>query len=308
MELRHLRYFVAVAEEENVTRAALRLHVSQPPLSRQIRDLEEELRVELFKRTAKSLSLTDAGKVFLEEARAVLTRAEEAVRAVRATAAGGEGEIHVGYAPSPTGDFLSCVLNEFEKMMPGVRVVLHDMTSAEMLAGLRKKQLQAALIVEQPASIPKALRFERLRSYRVGVVLPKWHPLAKRRLLRLDEVLNEPTAVLSKKDYRDYHSWLRSVLGKQSKRLRIAEECDGALSLIAAVESGRALAISAESIMSIAGPRLAFVRLSPAPQPLQVGVCYSASTDPDSATAKFATAARAVATSMNGSKNSGRRK
>src|SRR5277367_1538484 len=88
MELRHLRYFVVVAEEQNVTRAAERLHVSQPPLSRQIRDLEEELGVELFRRTAKSLALTEAGKIFLREARAVLLRTDQAVEAVRAGARG----------------------------------------------------------------------------------------------------------------------------------------------------------------------------------------------------------------------------
>src|SRR5580704_12449127 len=100
MELRHLRYFTAVAEEQNVTRAAARLHVSQPPLSRQIRDLEEELGVQLFQRTAKSIELTEAGKIFLNEARAVLLRADEAVRAVRAVAGAARGQVRVGYAPS----------------------------------------------------------------------------------------------------------------------------------------------------------------------------------------------------------------
>ena len=80
MELRHLRYFIAVAEEENITRAAERLHVSQPPLSRQIRDLEEELGAALFERTAKSVRLTDVGRIFLTEARAVLERAQQARR------------------------------------------------------------------------------------------------------------------------------------------------------------------------------------------------------------------------------------
>src|SRR6267378_930323 len=98
MELRHLRYFIGVAEEENVSRAALKLHISQPALSRQIRDLEEELGFSLLERSAKSVRLTEAGRTFLIEARAVLQRAEEAVKAARTVAAG--GELHVGYAPS----------------------------------------------------------------------------------------------------------------------------------------------------------------------------------------------------------------
>ena len=102
MELRHLRYFVAVAEAENVTRAAAKLRVAQPAVSRQIRDLD----LALFERSAKALRLTDAGRVFLEEARAVLARADDAVQAVRAIAGGTRGELHVGYAPSPTVQIL----------------------------------------------------------------------------------------------------------------------------------------------------------------------------------------------------------
>src|SRR5882672_6542076 len=102
MELRHLRYFVAVAETENVSRAALKLHVSQPALSRQIRDLEDELGFLLLERSAKSVRLTEAGRTFLTETRAVLQRAEDAVSAARAKAGGMSGEIQVGYAPSLT--------------------------------------------------------------------------------------------------------------------------------------------------------------------------------------------------------------
>ena len=97
MELRHLRYFVAVAETENVSRAALKLHISQPGLSRQVRDLEEELGFPLLERGAKSVRLTEAGRVFLGEARAVLQRVEAAVQAARAVATGSREELHVGY-------------------------------------------------------------------------------------------------------------------------------------------------------------------------------------------------------------------
>src|SRR5579859_2406052 len=102
MELRHLRYFVAVAEEQNVSRAAKRLNVSQPPLSRQIRDLENELGVALFDRGARSVRLTEAGRIFLTEARTILRGAEGAVEMVKDVAGGKRGEIHVGYAPSLT--------------------------------------------------------------------------------------------------------------------------------------------------------------------------------------------------------------
>src|SRR6478609_1270085 len=100
MELRHLRYFIAVAETENVLHAATqKLHVSQPAVSRQIRDLEEELGVQLFERTGKSVSLTDAGHFFLKETRAVLERTAEAVQNVRAFAQAGETELHICYTP-----------------------------------------------------------------------------------------------------------------------------------------------------------------------------------------------------------------
>src|SRR6266852_6333366 len=106
MELRHLRYFAAVAEEENVTRAAARLRVSQPSLSRQIRDLEDELGVALFNHGAKAMRLTEAGRVFLNEARAVVERANEAVHLVKAVAGGKRGEIHVGYVSALTTEIL----------------------------------------------------------------------------------------------------------------------------------------------------------------------------------------------------------
>src|SRR5437762_6393622 len=116
MELRHLHYFIGVGEEENVSRAALKLHVSQPALSRQIRDLEGELGFPLFERSAKSVRLTEAGRAFLGESRAVLRRAEEAVQAARAIATGGRGELHVGYAPSPTARILPPTVRAFKAL------------------------------------------------------------------------------------------------------------------------------------------------------------------------------------------------
>ena len=122
MELRHFRYFVAVAEEENVSRAALKLHVSQPGISRQIQDLEDEIGFQLFGRSAKSLKLTAAGKVFLAEAKSVLQHADDAVKKARAVSGGAGGEINVGYAPSLTVQILPQALRTFQEKFPGVRV------------------------------------------------------------------------------------------------------------------------------------------------------------------------------------------
>lgn len=270
MELRHLRYFVAVAEEQNITRAAERLHVSQPPLSRQIRDLEDELGVDLLERTAKSVKLTQAGRVFLNEARAVLQRAEEAIQAARDAALSQLSELHVGYAPSPTVEILPPALRAFRESSPGVRVTLHDMTSAEMLAGLRKEELHLAMLVGQPNNIVPGIVYQHLRKYRVGVAVPPGHPFTHKEAVTAEEVVAEPLVAYTRKDYNDYHGWLSRVLGVPAKKLHIEEECDGALSLIAAVEGGRGIALSAESLLCISGPRIEFVPITPAPPEMEV--------------------------------------
>jgi DNA-binding transcriptional LysR family regulator len=117
VELRHLRYFVAVAEMENVSRAALKLHVSQPALSRQIRDLEDEIGFGLLERTPKSVRLTEAGDAFLNDARTLLQHADEAVQKARAIASAGPTELHVGYSPTPFAEILPKALRAFQKAM-----------------------------------------------------------------------------------------------------------------------------------------------------------------------------------------------
>src|SRR5258708_7200344 len=147
VELRHLRYFVAVAEAENVLRAATRkLHVSQPAVSRQIRDLEDELGVQLFERSGKAISLTEAGRLFLKEAGAVLERTDEAVRNVRAFAQAGETELHVGYSLTPSAHILSSAARAFQRAMPNVHVKLHDWSNEEIAVGLRDGRLKVALV------------------------------------------------------------------------------------------------------------------------------------------------------------------
>jgi DNA-binding transcriptional LysR family regulator len=274
MELRHLRYFIAVAEEENITRAAARLHVSQPPLTRQIRDLEEEIGIELFERTAKSIKLTEAGRLFLKEARSAMRRVDDAIHAVRAFGREGSSDVHIGYAPSPTASLLPTVLRVLKKRCPRLQATLHDHSSPEMLAGLREGRLHAAFMMEPTRAAARGVTFEKLRSYPIVLALAPKHPLARRRSLDVAAVLREPLVVYSRTIYPDYHEFLARIVGPRSKRIAFAEECDSGMSLIAAVQSGKGVAITASTLAETAGRRLAFVPITPAPSPAVVGIAY----------------------------------
>ena len=271
MELRHLRYFIAVAEEENITRAAARLHVSQPGLSRQIRDLEDEIGFPLLERSARSVRLTEAGRRFLTEARAVLQRAKDAVEAARAIASGMEGEIHVGYAPSLTVQILPQALRTFQAEFPGVRVMLHDLSTEEMLSRLHDGKLQLALAVQPPRKMLRRLRFVELARYPLCVAVAPGHPLAGSRKVSLAQVVGEPLIVYSRKDYPEYHDSLEMLFKPVGHKPRIAEEHDGVTSLIAAVEADRGVALVPSCLACMAGPRLKLIPLSPAGQPIVVG-------------------------------------
>jgi DNA-binding transcriptional LysR family regulator len=274
MELRHLRYFVAVAEEENVSRAALKLHVSQPGLSRQIRDLEDEIGFKLFERSAKSVKLTAAGKTFLVEARAVLQRAEEAVKAARVVATGSRGELHVGYAPSLAVRILPTALRAFQVEMPHVRVKLHDFSIEEMHAGLRAGKLELAFLVRPPAAKLRGLQFEELMREPIRLAVAPKHPLAKKRVVTLEEAAREPFIAYNRTDYPEYPQIFSDIFFATKTKPRIAEEHDGVTSLIAAVEAGGGVALAVESMERIAGARVKLIRLSPPPEPVVIGAAW----------------------------------
>ncbi len=291
MELRHLRYFVAVAEEQNVTRAAGRLHVSQPPLSRQIRDLEEELGVALFVRSAKSVRLTEAGKVFLHEARAALRRVDEAVQAAKAVADGRRGEIHVGYSPSLAVEILPTTLRLFQEAHPGVRVQLHDLATQEMLRGLRDGALHVAFLLQLSANVMADFAFDELRRYAVCLAVHPAHRLARVRRVGLEQIAAERLLAFALADFPEYHAWLAALFAPLGRPPQIVEEHDSSTSLIAAVEAGRGAALVSESLDCLAGPRLKIRRLSPPPAPLVVGIARRKQND-SALTAGFIAAAK----------------
>jgi DNA-binding transcriptional LysR family regulator len=264
MELRHLRYFTAVAEGENVSRAALKLHVSQPALSQQIRNLEDELGFPLLARTGKSVRLTAAGQAFLAEARAILIRAENAVKSARAVAKGERGELHIGYSATPTVRFLSEALRAFHDELPAVRVKLHDFSTEEMLAGVRGGTLQIAFQFRPSPALLRGLRFEDVMLEPLCLAVPRRHAFARRQSIRLEKAAREPLVAFSKKDYPEYHAMLADVFATIDSRPNIVEEHEDAANLVTAIDSGFGFAVIAQSVGIASGGQLKVIPLQPA--------------------------------------------
>ena len=291
VELRHLRYFVSVAELLNFTKAAQRLRVAQPALSRQIRDLEEELSVLLFERGPRSTRLSEAGAAFLGEARAILQRTDEAVKLARAVARGERGEIHVGYASSLTTEVLPCALHSFHNAAPGVHVKLHDFSSEEMLRGVGEGRLHLGLMARPSERALRGLKFELLREYPICVAMPPKHRLASMKTVELKQMADEPLVGYSRAEYPEYHAILAELFAQIGRAPRLAEEHDSAPSLIAAAEIGRGLIIAPACLEILGGGRLKFLPLRPSTPPVQLVAVF----DPQrltGAAAKFLASAR----------------
>lgn len=178
MELRHLRYFIAVAEEKHMTRAAQRLGIQQPPLSMQIRALERELDVQLFRRKPRGMDLTDAGVAFLDRARAILDQVDHAFATTRRTARGEQGRVVVGFTSSaPFHPFVPRVIRAFREMSPLVSLVLEESGSSELVQGLNNEEIDAAFI-RSPVADVLGLTVRPLLEEKMLVALPAGHSLA----------------------------------------------------------------------------------------------------------------------------------
>ena len=287
MELRHLRYFLAVGEALNFTRAATQLRVAQPALSRQVQDLEDEIGVDLLKRSPRGVTLTAEGKLFLEEVRELLKRADESVEKVRALARGEYGELHIGYAPSPTVEILPPALAAFQNAVPRVKVLLHDLSSDELITGLRNATLDLAIMVQPTGDQTVGVEFELLRIYPLCVALAAAHPFARLKSITLEMVAAEPLVGFRRKDYSEYCHFLDRIFAPISAMPRIAVECDSASSLITEVEAGRGIALVNTIFKLVAGKRLLYRPLTGTTEVMSVGIARSTKGDVTPAGEKF---------------------
>lgn len=272
VELRHLRYFVAVAEMENVSRAATQtLHVAQPSLSRQIRDLEDEVGVQLLERTAKSVRLTDAGRAFLDDARAILKQADEAV--LKARAISGKQELPVGDWPLGTGRIMPELLRAYQREMPNVHVKLHDWNVDKNIDGVRDRRLQLAIIVQPLRGNPLGdLRFEEVANVRVCLAVSSDHRFSKKKSVPLIEAAREPFIGLIRERYPRNQEYLDAIFAGAPNKPRVVEEHDGWAGVYSSVASGAGVAISSNAFSHLFGERVKFVPLTPEPRRAVIGI------------------------------------
>lgn len=263
MELRHLRYFQAVAEELSYSRAALRLRVAQPALSRAVKEMEAELGTLLLERNRSRVRLTPAGASLLHEAVILLERWEESLRRVRRTALGEEGELRLGYIGPPTQPFLGRLLGEYRRLFPRVSLHLEERTPERVWEMVAKGRLSLGLTRPVSLSAELGLRTILLREERLGIVLPVSHPWASKKQLPWESLSQEPLIVLARREGAGLHDAVLAGCRRAGVSPRLAHTPSLIGTVLDYVEAGAGIGVVTDSV---AGPHttLRFVPLFPA--------------------------------------------
>ena len=251
MELRHLRYFVAVADELSFTRGAEKLRIAQPSLTRQIRDLEEELGTRLLDRTKKKVTLTREGQFFLDRAKRLLGLSAEMVKSVHELDRTINHTVNIGYVPNPFHRVLPASLPAFEKAFPDVSINLFGMPSAEQIHAVKDGKLDVGFIgLFQPVK-DSDLEFLLVGSYKGVVLLPRGSSLAKGGSVRLKDLGRTFLVTLSEKCYPGYRRWLDATCQRIGVQAKVVEVLESDAALIQAVRSGLGVALLPEQIRDV---------------------------------------------------------
>lgn len=252
MDLRQLRYFVTVAEELNFSRAALRLHMSQPPLSHQIKALEDELGVVLLARNRREVKLTEAGRAFLKDCRALLDQAHAASNRARQIAGGSYGELRVGMATSAIDHVMPRFVSIFTQHFAPARVTLLDMGSEHQVRALVQDRLDLGFVHSSAISGP----LEHLPVYRgtFAIVMPADHPLVERAVLGLRDLAEEPMVTFSREHRSVLFDMLVAACMNAGFSPRLVHVARHPMSLFQMVRAGVGVSVVPQAYAAMAGP------------------------------------------------------
>jgi len=264
MELRHLRYFVAVAEALNFTKAAMQLRLAQPSLTRQIHNLEEEIGVRLLNRTKSHVALTEEGRSFLANARRILALADESVLAVQRLSKGETGQLNIGYLATFNFDLLPKSLECFRENFPHVTLNLFDMNPGEQFRALDARKIDLGFVGTRPPESNRDLQWESLARHKADVVLPLKHPLSRKKQIRLADLKSMFFVGMSEKTHPGFRQWLNEICRPGGFTPRILQDAEIESALMTFVAEGFGVTIAREQMKSLPHPGIAFRPLHPA--------------------------------------------
>ena len=257
MELRHLRYFIAVAEELHFTKAAERLHIAQPPLSQQIQQLEAELKVKLFHRqTKRQVQLTEAGKVFLQEAYQLLVQLETAVALTQRIGRGQTGRLRIGFTSLVIYDLLPLILPEFHAQFQEVELVLRELTTSQQEQALRDSLIDVGFA--HPPLEDDTLSYKCIHKQTLVVALPSTHSLAQPEQISVRSLLNEPLIVFPRYLAPGLYDRIMSLFEQENCQPNITQLAIQMQTIIALVSARMGVAITPSSLQNLQRPGVTY--------------------------------------------------
>lgn len=244
MELRHLRYFVAVAEELSFTRAAERLHIGQPPLSQQVQALEEEIGAILFDRTRRTIRLTEAGRVFLEDAQRVLALAANAAATARRVELGEIGQLKIGFTKSTAfTPLFPKIINTYRTRFPNVKLILQEMSTMRQVSAFADYSLDIGFIRPPETDSPLPLSLTTLQTHRLSVLLPEGHVLEKRPSISVHDLKDEEFIMFPRDEGTTLNPQIYGLCAKAGFTPKVAMEAREAVTIIGLVAAGCGITI-----------------------------------------------------------------
>jgi DNA-binding transcriptional LysR family regulator len=260
MELRHLRYFVAVADELHFGRAARRLNIAQPPLSQQIRDLEHELGAPLFQRTSRRVQLTAHGRLFLAEAREILAHARRAGDMVRASERGEFGSISIGFVTSAIYSVMIPTLRGFHSQFSQVEIRCHEMATPNQLEALRKGDISVGFLRTPIAD--DSIHTHLLQSEFLVLVLPEDHPAASKSKLHLEDFASEPFILFPRKQGPGAYDQIISTCQGAGFSPILGQEGNEMQSMLGLVAAGLGISLVPASLRNLRRPGVVYKELA----------------------------------------------